>query len=164
LIYTSDDYHNHKDLFQKADVLFTNPPFHHINHLLEFIKEFDKDFVLWAPAISLSYFRKHFGNKVFFNRITSPYCKYILSDGTLKTIGTHICSSFDVFEEVELKFIELSELIKDNNITELSGISDHGMNDRRTEKFIEYLQKNNINLEFPKYRIKGKNFLPKNYY
>lgn len=44
-IYTSDDFHNHADLFEKADVIVTNPPFSlWIDLWKNYIK--DKDFIL----------------------------------------------------------------------------------------------------------------------
>jgi hypothetical protein len=51
LIYTSDDFRTHEDLFEKADIIITNPPFSLKIEFMDIIKKYDKDFIVILPNI-----------------------------------------------------------------------------------------------------------------
>ena len=45
-IYTSDEFQNHEDIFKKADIIITNPPFTCFRDYFNWIKKYNKDFIL----------------------------------------------------------------------------------------------------------------------
>ena len=45
-IYTSDDFHNHEDIFEKADIIITNPPFTCYIDYFDWINKYNKEFIL----------------------------------------------------------------------------------------------------------------------
>ena len=51
LIYTSDDFRTHQDLFEKCDIVVTNPPFSLIRVLVRMIYAAKKDFILIQPVL-----------------------------------------------------------------------------------------------------------------
>lgn len=51
LIYTSDDFRTHQDLFEKCDIVVTNPPFSLIRVLVRMIYRAKKDFILIQPVL-----------------------------------------------------------------------------------------------------------------
>lgn len=61
ILRTSDDYYKHHDLYRKADIVITNPPFTKICKWILFLYEMNKEFIIWAPFTvfiykSLSYY------------------------------------------------------------------------------------------------------------
>lgn len=48
LIYTSDDFHNHADLFEKCDIVVTNPPF---SQYVDFWSYIRGDYILVVPIL-----------------------------------------------------------------------------------------------------------------
>ena len=49
ILRTSDDYYKHHDLYRKADIVITNPPFTKICKWILFLYEMNKEFIIWAP-------------------------------------------------------------------------------------------------------------------
>lgn len=50
LIYTSDDFRTHSDIFAKADIVITNPPFSLFTEMLiKYTKRLSKDFIIIGP-------------------------------------------------------------------------------------------------------------------
>ena len=49
ILHTSDDYYKHHDLYRKADIVITNPPFTKICKWILFLYEMNKEFIIWAP-------------------------------------------------------------------------------------------------------------------
>lgn len=49
ILRTSDDYYKHHDLYIKADIVITNPPFTKISKWILFLYEMNKEFIIWAP-------------------------------------------------------------------------------------------------------------------
>lgn len=45
-IYTSDKFQNHEDIFKKADIIITNPPFTCFIEYFNWIKKYNKEFIL----------------------------------------------------------------------------------------------------------------------
>lgn len=53
LIYTSDDFRTHQDLFERCDIVVTNPPFSLIRVLVRMIYAAKKDFILIQPVLQI---------------------------------------------------------------------------------------------------------------
>ena len=55
LIYTSDDFNTHEDIFEKSDVIITNPPFSKlIRQFLPLLKKYNNDFFIFGSQIACS--------------------------------------------------------------------------------------------------------------
>lgn len=54
LIYTSDDFFTHKDIFDKCDIVFTNPPFSKQSKQTEFFKTCNCEFILMNTLLGCS--------------------------------------------------------------------------------------------------------------
>lgn len=87
LIYTSDDFRTHEDLFEKADIIVTNPPFSLKIAFLNIIRKYKKEYILILSNISLQNFPIEelntisiFGRIEYFNtpenRIKHISCKW----------------------------------------------------------------------------------------
>lgn len=78
LIYTWDDYHNHYDLFQEADIIITNPPFSLLKDFYAVVMNYNKQFYVISPktAICNSWSSKYLGKyrcgKNAVNKFDSP--------------------------------------------------------------------------------------------
>lgn len=57
ILRTSDDYYSHLDLYEKCDLVFTNPPFTGLYKWVNWLLEMNKDFILWGPWGSLAWAR-----------------------------------------------------------------------------------------------------------
>lgn len=55
ILHTSDDYYKHHDLYRKADIVITNPPFTKISKWILFLYEMNKEFIIWAPFTVFQY-------------------------------------------------------------------------------------------------------------
>ena len=55
ILHTSDDYYKHHDLYRKADIVITNPPFTKICKWILFLYEMNKEFIIWAPFTVFEY-------------------------------------------------------------------------------------------------------------
>ena len=55
ILRTSDDYYKHHDLYRKADIVITNPPFTKIRKWILFLYEMNKEFIIWAPFTVFQY-------------------------------------------------------------------------------------------------------------
>ena len=55
ILRTSDDYYEHHDLYIKADIVITNPPFTKISKWILFLYEMNKEFIIWAPFTVFQY-------------------------------------------------------------------------------------------------------------
>lgn len=90
LIYTSDDFRTHEDLFEKCDIVVTNPPFSLKGDLAKILEKYKKDWILILPEIppvSTLFFVKGFRfGKVnrFSNTDKKVLCKWFSNLGTEK--------------------------------------------------------------------------------
>ena len=56
ILHTSDDYYAHLDLYNKADIVFTNPPFTGLRRYVKFLQDqLNKDFVLFSSWATFYY-------------------------------------------------------------------------------------------------------------
>lgn len=85
LIYTSDDFRTHFDLFQKADIIVTNPPFSLKKTFFEFIKKAECDYLFlghniipkgWVNEITDSGMKVFWEIRRFKNRPEQVCCKW----------------------------------------------------------------------------------------
>lgn len=51
ILYTSDDYYGHLDLYKKCDVVFTNPPFTGIIKWIKWLNTNNLKYILWFPQM-----------------------------------------------------------------------------------------------------------------
>lgn len=88
LIYTSDDFRQHEDLFKRCDVVITNPPFSLKKELRDILLKYNLRFLLILPCIC------HFKiseKDVFWNRVNkfdgpntrNPVCLFTSNFGTI---------------------------------------------------------------------------------
>lgn len=93
LIYTSDDFRTHQDLFEKCDIVVTNPPFSLIRVLVRMIYAVKKDFILIQPLLPLRAVptgrEKLFDDYFYFKRVTrfsnvdkTVCCQWVSNIGT----------------------------------------------------------------------------------
>jgi len=81
LWFTSDDFKNHEDLIEKADVIISNPPFSLlIKEILPMMKKYNKKFFLFGSI----------GNIEGYIRIYKPYEVKYMRRGEFKFIMSHI--------------------------------------------------------------------------
>lgn len=90
LIYTSDDFRTHEDLFQECDVVVTNPPFSKKGDLAKILEKYKKDWILILPvlpSVNPLFFVKgfRFGEvKDFSNTDKKVLCRWISNMGSEK--------------------------------------------------------------------------------
>ena len=101
LINTSDDYRNHEDLFIKADIIFSNPPFSLMNKdILPFLEKYNKKFCLFWTV--LSYCQRELMN---FDRYKvlelAKYNleKYLRPDGSFSEVQSIVFTNIDGAED-----------------------------------------------------------------
>lgn len=93
---TSDDYYKHNDLYRKADIVITNPPFTKICKWILFLYEMNKEFIIWTPFTifqhkSLSYYVIKDQLKCILHNKELNY--FERPDGSIKYVGTIIIIS-----------------------------------------------------------------------
>lgn len=146
ILYTSDDYYGHLDLYDKADIVITNPPFNGMNKWILFLYSINKKFIIWGPYNWNTY------------KNTS---KYII-DGNLKCIQQN--KILNNFEEpggnIKNNVIKIHII---SNIDEIPAYSRKlEINSKHT---IEYLIENNLVEFYNDIPItKGSKYIPYNYY
>lgn len=64
ILFTSDDYYLHKDLYDKCDIVFTNPPFTNLHKWLKWLEDKNKKFILFWSWTSV-YYKDWFYDKLF---------------------------------------------------------------------------------------------------
>ena len=124
ILHTSDDYYKHHDLYRKADIVITNPPFTKICKWILFLYEMNKEFIIWAPFTvfehkSLTYYvikdqlRCIIHNNKELNYFERP-------DGSIKQVGNIvIISNIQKFKSYSKKLKinkkNTMEYLKQNN-------------------------------------------------
>lgn len=103
LIYTWDDYNLHHGLFNKADIIITNPPFSKlIREFLPLINYYQKDYFLFGVKASLEGYYKQLPNANFYKR-----------DFTFEVLYTT-----DKNEEKRVETVYITNLNLDSNFKE----------------------------------------------
>ena len=82
LIYTSDDYNTHLDLFEKCDIIITNPPFSKIiKEFIPILNKVNKKFFILGSMVSLWKYAIMLNNDVKFVRVPpKDYFTFIMPD------------------------------------------------------------------------------------
>lgn len=97
ILMTSDDYYKHHDLYRKADIVITNPPFTKICKWILFLYEMNKEFIIWAPFTVFQY--KSLSDYVIKDQLrcicsNNKELNYFeRPDGSIKYVGTIIIIS-----------------------------------------------------------------------
>lgn len=88
LIYTSDDFNTHRDLFEKADLIITNPPFSLlIKQFLPLLKEIKKDFFIFGNNCAIFHYYNVYSNILFYYPdYRTLENRFIQPDGSIKSI------------------------------------------------------------------------------
>ena len=82
LIYTSDDFNTHLDLFEKCDIIITNPPFSKIiKEFIPILNKVNKKFFILGSMVSIYYYALRLKINVKFVRVTSEdYFDFIMPE------------------------------------------------------------------------------------
>ena len=82
LIYTSDDYNNHLDLFEKCDIIITNPPFSKIvKEFIPILNKVNKKFFILGSQITLFSYALRLKIDVKFVKVTyNDYFDFIMPE------------------------------------------------------------------------------------
>ena len=102
ILMTSDDYYSHLDLYEKCDIVFTNPPFTGLRKYVRWLEdELNKKFILFASWPSFFYFERFWDSlllnktwKILNNR-SFENIPYILQDGSKKCICCFVFTNID---------------------------------------------------------------------
>ena len=124
ILRTSDDYYKHHDLYRKADIVITNPPFTKICKWILFLYEMNKEFIIWAPYT------------VYQNKSLS---EYVIKD-QLKCICQN-AKELNYFERPDGSIKQAGKTIIISNIYQIKSNSNKlKINKKNT---MEYLKQNN---------------------
>lgn len=64
LIYTSDDYNTHLDLFERCDIVITNPPFSKLlKEFIPILNKVNKKFFILGSMVNMRLYYKYFNDK-----------------------------------------------------------------------------------------------------
>ena len=107
ILRTSDDYYSHLDLYEKADIVFTNPPFTGLRKYVRWLEEdLNKKFILFASWQSFFFFERFWDNlllnktwKILNNR-SFENIPYILQDGSKKSVGCFVFTNIDNIKHI----------------------------------------------------------------
>ena len=109
ILHTSDDYYKHHDLYRKADIVITNPPFTKISKWILFLYEMNKEFIIWAP---FTVFQFASLSKYIINDELKVICygteisNFLRPDGKIKrATDTYILSNISYLHNVSKKLI-----------------------------------------------------------
>lgn len=97
LIYTWDDYNSHGALFNKADIIITNPPFSKlIREFLPLLNYYQKDFFIFGVKASLEGYYKQLPNVNFYKRDFTFETLYTTDKNEEKRVETVYITNLDL--------------------------------------------------------------------
>lgn len=97
LIYTSDDYNNHMDLFERADIYITNPPFSKIyKEIIPILNKYNKDYFLFGSLAMVNAYREHIEKELYIYR-RPKYFHFIMGDVSEQTGTNKVFVSLTVY-------------------------------------------------------------------
>lgn len=94
LKYTSDDYANHDDLRDWADIVITNPPFGKFSKFLKWLD--GKNIIICASALSTHTLAKYRGCDII---LCDEIRKFIRPDGSIKEAATVVVCNMEVYNK-----------------------------------------------------------------
>lgn len=109
ILHTSDDYYKHHDLYRKADIVITNPPFTKICKWILFLYEMNKEFIIWAPFTVFQY--KSLSEYVIKDQLKvicygTEISNFLRPDGKIKrATDTYILSNISYLHNVSKKLV-----------------------------------------------------------
>ena len=124
ILRTSDDYYKHHDLYRKADIVITNPPFTKICKWILFLYEMNKEFIIWAPFTVFVY---------------KSLSEYVIKD-QLKCI-LHNDKELNYFERPDGSIKQAGKTVIISNIKSIKKFSFGLKIDKKNT--MEYLKQNN---------------------
>ena len=116
LIYTWDDYNGHGSLFNKADIIITNPPFSKLIHeFLPLLNYYQKEFFIFGCFAAIEGYYRCLPNANFYYTTNSFEKKYITDKNKEKIVSTIYITNLNLDENFpKKKFVptatELSNL------------------------------------------------------
>lgn len=133
IMMTSDDYYSHLELYEKADIVFTNPPFTRLMYYIDFLQSMNKQFCLWYSYASICMNYK--ASQLFYNNelkmITYQEKETVcFSADRSKNINVFLFTNIQDVKGVEFPMPELNNTINDisvfyNNIPVISRIKQY---------------------------------------
>lgn len=130
ILRTDDDYYSHLDLYKKADLIFTNPPFTGLYKWVSWLLNMNKEFVLWGPWLSLSWAR--YTRLSLYNNVLKILTKYTENEIT--------CYSPDKQKSVAVFIFSNIKTIKKHNSVDLPDFTNN-INNIKTYNSIPYIKK-----------------------
>lgn len=126
--FTSDQWQNHDDMFDKCDFVITNPPFTGIKKFIDYVHSKGKQFIMICPTAECWY---HFDNikngKFFFNRLRAHKCDFFKKNDC----QTVRCSSVGMISTVKMndtlpdsmiqKYVKRQKKFKDLDLKKFDG-------------------------------------------
>lgn len=102
ILYTSDDYYAHLDLYNKADIVFTNPPFTGLRRYVKFLQDqLNKNFVLFSSWATFYFWDRFWEEYCILKRwkvLTDKVFEYLLydtPDGEKKGVQAFVFTNID---------------------------------------------------------------------
>ena len=97
LIYTWDDYNGHGALFNKADIIITNPPFSKLRReFLPLLNYYQKDFFIFGCLASIDGYYKQLPNANFYKRDFTFELLYTTDKNEEKRVETIYITNLDL--------------------------------------------------------------------
>ena len=107
ILRTSDDYYSHLDLYEKADIVFTNPPFTGLGKYVKWLEDdLNKKFILFSSWPTFFFFERFWDSLIFnktwkiLNNRSFENIPYILQDGSKKTVGCFVFTNIDNIKHI----------------------------------------------------------------
>lgn len=101
ILRTSDDYYKHHDLYRKADIVITNPPFSLMNKdILPFLEKYNKKFCLFWTVLSYCYRElMNFDRYKVLELAKYNLEKYLRPDGSFSEVQSIVFTNIDGAED-----------------------------------------------------------------
>lgn len=96
-LYTSDDYKNHLNLFERADVIVTNPPFSLlVKEILPFLRKYNIDYFLFGHQLTIkNYYLKNKDLKIIRSEFSDRENFYRRPNGEETCVNTCYLTNID---------------------------------------------------------------------
>lgn len=140
LIYTSDDYNTHLDLFEKCDIIITNPPFSKlIREFIPILNKVNKKFFILGSLISLCCYYSNFTDK--------DNIKYVRPDTYFNFIIPEDCNSSNSPVYIYISNLNIKNYHKEPTFDKLEKNMVHVIRTTDNKIYKHYSRINNIPLD-----------------
>ena len=106
---TSDDFHSHADLFERCDIIITNPPFSIIRDWLDFIAKFNKKVIYVCPPTHAAY---AFLSHKYYYTLIPGYEYYLNLEGILLEDQMRLSNKESLYGTDQMLMKDKNKLIK----------------------------------------------------